>query len=593
MKSAITKSIPCSANCQRPVLRTTGAPKCVSPSLWKRWVSLRPSWLLRRAGRNNFTRRVCFAFPILSGGLTLTLLPASDRRYYALGIAVFGFFAASLCENCAAANIWADDTTGLAAVANAATKYVQRESPDTVFPFKPERKRATRISDHFVLAHYFPPFPISLDNKPPTEDHWNKHYLSPAGEGGKYATAGGFTRDRPFAEPDSGPLDWRYLNLAVDIARAERIGVDGFGVDIVAMKGEHHWDTEIALCRLTEYFPNFHFIPEFDTGILRDRTVQDFLSALEDFSKCKGILRSQDNSIIVIPYNAEAKPPAFWHELNEAAKNRGIPIHLVFDFLSPVLSFSKYIGEGSGFTWWGPRDGDVPESKIDEPIYDLIKHERVRLWLQPIVPQDFRPKSQSFSESHNFLLFTKLWQSAIERDSPAVHLLTWNDYSEATELSPSVGPQYVFYDLLAYFIQWYKFGKRPTPTRDALYYLSRNNLLAEVTKTSPPLLGYKLINSRQIDDDVSVFALATSPSTLEIKQGDTSKEFPISDSPTVALAPAVPGCPVFNIRREGIIVTHVASDVCLESPTVRFDALYRGGSSTRTYTAPPPISSAK
>ena len=48
-----------------------------------------------------------------------------------------------------------------------------------------------------VFAHYFPPFPISIDNVDPSNDYYARNYLTIDGENGKYAQYGGFLRDRP------------------------------------------------------------------------------------------------------------------------------------------------------------------------------------------------------------------------------------------------------------------------------------------------------------------------------------------------------------------------------------------------------------
>jgi hypothetical protein len=48
-----------------------------------------------------------------------------------------------------------------------------------------------------VFAHYFSPFPISLDNKASEIDYYTRHYNAVDGEGGKHAAYGGYFRQRP------------------------------------------------------------------------------------------------------------------------------------------------------------------------------------------------------------------------------------------------------------------------------------------------------------------------------------------------------------------------------------------------------------
>ena len=52
-----------------------------------------------------------------------------------------------------------------------------------------------------VFAHYFSPYPISIDNKARMSDYYARNYLQPSGEGGKFADVGGILRDRPMVRP--------------------------------------------------------------------------------------------------------------------------------------------------------------------------------------------------------------------------------------------------------------------------------------------------------------------------------------------------------------------------------------------------------
>jgi hypothetical protein len=54
-----------------------------------------------------------------------------------------------------------------------------------------------------------------------------------------------------------------------------------------------------------------------------------------------------------------------------------------------------------------------------------------------------------------------VWMKAIREKAQYAHVITWNDYSEATETEPSSGTQFLFYDLAAYFISWFKLGRPP------------------------------------------------------------------------------------------------------------------------------------
>lgn len=65
------------------------------------------------------------------------------------------------------------------------------------------------------------------------------------------------------------------------------------------------------------------------------------------------------------------------------------------------------------------------------------------------------------------------WQEAREVNSTLMQWTTWNDYHEATNLSPGLATNYSFFDLNSYFIDWWKSGKQPAPTKDRVYVFSR------------------------------------------------------------------------------------------------------------------------
>lgn len=102
------------------------------------------------------------------------------------------------------------------------------------WPYDRPSTAALRASEKKVFAHYFSPFPISLDNKPAASDYYTVNYLNPAGENGKFAGSGGFLRERPLPQtPWPGSTDYVEANLEIEIRRAIAIGLDGFTFDVL------------------------------------------------------------------------------------------------------------------------------------------------------------------------------------------------------------------------------------------------------------------------------------------------------------------------------------------------------------------------
>jgi hypothetical protein len=95
-------------------------------------------------------------------------------------------------------------------------------------PFRLPAQSVLRSSKHKVFAHYFTPYPVSLDDKAAASDYYTKDYLSPTGENGKHAAYGGLLRDRPIARaPLSG--DWQLEDMKTEVRRAAaaQAAIDG------------------------------------------------------------------------------------------------------------------------------------------------------------------------------------------------------------------------------------------------------------------------------------------------------------------------------------------------------------------------------
>jgi hypothetical protein len=113
-----------------------------------------------------------------------------------------------------------------------ARAFVSQESPDSVWPFERAGAEALKKSERKVFLHYFTPFPLSFDNKPVDDDYYRRQYLERAGENGKFAHVGGYLRQRPLGAGALGGSHWQAVNATIDVVRAERLGADGFGVDL-------------------------------------------------------------------------------------------------------------------------------------------------------------------------------------------------------------------------------------------------------------------------------------------------------------------------------------------------------------------------
>ncbi|HEY6256410.1 MAG TPA: endo-1,3-alpha-glucanase family glycosylhydrolase, partial [Xanthobacteraceae bacterium] len=163
--------------------------------------------------------------------------------------------------------------------------------------------------------------------------------------------------------------------------------------------------------------------------------------------------------------------------------------------------------------------------------------------------------------------------------------VTWNDYSESTEVAPSSGTQFVFFDLATYFIAWFKLGRSPKIIRDAIYYLHRRQLVTPGVPYIPSDTPLHLAGPTPIQNKIELLAMLTKPATMQIEIAGHTFESSANAGMASLLAPARPGRPVFRILRNGRVELEKQSDWEIVAHPDRDDTLYVGGSTTRKFCA--------
>lgn len=462
-----------------------------------------------------------------------------------------------------------------------AENYVAQESPDTVWPFErlapgtaPDRKG--------VFPHYFVPFPVSFENDPPERDYYARNYLTRAGEHNKFFRQGGYLRERPLPlGPWKSPY-WRQIDMAIEIYRARLMGADGFGVDLLNLNPGEHWTLQRMMFDVAAAVaPDFRIIPEPDMNTLRSTSQQDLENELEALWHHPASYHLPDGRMLIVPFYAEQRPPGFWKDLIDDMATRGAPVAFMPDFLNPKPA-ALYAGLSYGMTFWGDRDVDAIEKGGLVRTAQLLRM-LTRVWMAPVIPQDVRPKDSNFFEAHNSALFRSLWEAALSQNANYVHLITWNDYSEGSEIAPSSGTQFVFYDLSAYYTSWFKSGREPRITKDAIYYLHRRQIYEPGRTPRPDDIPMKLRGETPVSNDVEMIAFLVRPATLEIEEGGQRYDLDVPAGLQVFRVPAQVGRPVFRIRRDGTVIVEKQSDWTIAANPDAQDPLYVGGSTTRPF----------
>ena len=331
-----------------------------------------------------------------------------------------------------------------------------------MFPFRrANRGSLTQPPRRVVFAHYFPFFVLSFDNAPLDRDHWAQ-LLSSDGERGKWAHAGGFTRERPLTPAPWNSPYWRQINAAIDILRAQLIGIDGFGVDLTRAGLPEPSDQARILCdAAAAVAPGFHIVPEPDGDILKQATPDQMAITIEGMAAtCPTAYRLPGGRLLVVPFAPNIQPIGYWEEVLQKLAAAGQNVAFIPDLLGLAQNAKRFAPISFGMTSWGPRDPVTAQS------VPLMSAERsaaalAPAWMQPVAPQDARPKAAIYWEAANTNVFRVLWHQAITGNGDYAHIITWNAYAEATQIEPSSGTQFLFYDLSAYYIEWFKLGSHP------------------------------------------------------------------------------------------------------------------------------------
>lgn len=452
------------------------------------------------------------------------------------------------------------------------------------WPFNAPPLSALRASPKKVFGHYFSPYPISLDNQEPDQDYYAKNYLQPTGENSKFAYCGGFIKERPLPQaPRPSDVDYELANFEEEVRRAAALGLDGFTYDILSTGGTH-WN---RLLKLLDAAKNadagFRIVLMPDMTATYGGTDAEaqtaFVDSMTSIASHPAVFHLDSGELLLAPFAADNRTPAWWASAVEALAAKGIQAALWPVFVSPwsaaTTSFQAQVPL-HGTSSWGPAT--VPGA-TNYATNAQKAHEMGLAWMSPVRPQDSRPKDLVYSEASNSQTMRLLWDAALEGDAEWVQLITWNDYSEATEVSPSSGTQWAVFDLTAYYTAWFKTGEQPAIVRDALYYSHRLHATSAAPDLTKQQSVYKQVNGGSPADEIELLAFLTAPATLEIEVGGSVKSTEAGAGIQSFRVPLAEGTPSFRIVRGGSTVASVDSAFPISNAITYQDMLYRYGGS--------------
>lgn len=443
------------------------------------------------------------------------------------------------------------------------------------FHFQTPSSTVLRSSEKKVFAHYFTQFPISQDNEEGASDYYARHYLTPEGEGGKFRSSGGFILQRPLPRASIHASDWADRDMRTEITRAIQIGLDGFACDLLSTSG-YHWERAKRLLDAADAVDSQFkvlLMPDMEAEF-RDSPM-NLENAIRVWWKHPSAMKTADGGLVVAAFNAQRQDAQWWSKLQNRMNAEGIPIALF-----PVFQgWDRYAREFStisfGISDWGVRSPSANKTWATVPA--RAKAYGVK-WMMPVSPQDIRPKNLMYWESRNSENYRVMWENAIYGGADWVQVISWNDYSEATEIAPSTGTASAFYELTAYYIAWFKTGAQPEIKRDAIYYFHRSHSVRARPDAAKQATHYRRFpSSDETSDDIEVVAFLVTPGDLRISVGEHHYSRHLPQGMSVYRVPVTEGWPLFSLVRNGRTVLQRRSHIQISNAITYQDLLYRGG----------------
>lgn len=448
--------------------------------------------------------------------------------------------------------------------------------PVTTTPVAPPAAAKPPADDKMVFAHYFPPYPISLDNQPGATDYYARNYLTVGGESGKHSAYGGLLRDRPLPrQPLTG--DYQLADLSTEVGQAANSGIDGFTVDVLSFSGRN-WDITTKLMKAAAQSKKpFVVTPNLDmTSSSGKSSVSVIAGKLAELYKTGGSYRLADGSYVLSSFKAEAQTPAWWKSLIATMQNTyGYKVKLIAVFLdSGSANMAAYAPISYALGDWGSRNAD---GAIARPNRAAAAHALGVKWMAGVGAQDVRPNQGLYAEANNTETFRTNWSRAISDGADLVQLVTWNDYSEGTSIAPSVAHGSTLLDISSYYSAQFKTKVAPKITADTVFLTHRiqrtGTSFADQSLLMKPTLGGSKTTPR---DTVEVLSRLTAAADITVNVGPKSYTYQAPAGVSSKAFPLGGGAISAVATRAAKTVISLKSPFQLTDKPVRQDLQYYG-----------------
>jgi hypothetical protein len=439
-----------------------------------------------------------------------------------------------------------------------------------------------------VFAHYFYPFPVSIDNSPSAKDYYNTQYLTRTGESNKWLKQGGYLRQRPLGVTPSTNPNWLQLNMEGEVRAAIARGITGFTFDSMAASDatDSSSDLHLMLAAAQAVDSRFKILIMPDMSVL-GTDASAVVQIIAAVAGSPAAYRLSDGRLVVSPFDAGLNTPAWWQSVISQLSSQGIQIALVPTFLGWASEAAAFSALSYGFSDWGTATVAGVDALEGGPA--IVHSSYKKIFMMPVDPQQYRPKDFVYWDAGNSAALREAWTGSITGDADWVQVVTWNDFSESSVIEPvtdatlqrSIGTG--FYNLTGYYASWFLTGQEPTITHDVLYYFYRRE---PVTGAASGQSQLDIDYSGVPENSIELLGFLTSPGVLKITIGGKTFTQNAAAGIVSFKIPTQPGTPLFTLSRSGTDVFSFEGGVQIYGPgglpsTVQ-DLTYWSGSAAKS-----------
>ncbi len=205
-----------------------------------------------------------------------------------------------------------------------------------------------------VFAHYFHPFPVSIDNAASAQDYYNTQYLSKSGESDKWSNQGGYLRQRPLGVAASTNANWPQLNMENEVRAAIARGITGFTFDVLGVSDatDSNGRLQLMLAAAHAVDSRFKIVVMPDLAVLGSDS-NAVVSIIAAAASSPAAYRLSDGRLVVSAFDAGLNSPAWWLSVISRLTAQGIHIAFVPTFLAWPATADAYAAFSYGFADWG------------------------------------------------------------------------------------------------------------------------------------------------------------------------------------------------------------------------------------------------